>query len=415
MLTPRLGMLSAIVNAYLSDARRDLYLAPVSIHYGRIVEEAVYGRELRGASKETESIRGLLKARHFLKQKFGTVYLSFGEPISLGEALGENRKRFSENAGDPEVEEEKRKFVQKFGFRILRAVNDASPAGATSISATVLLGATHAGSPYPDYASQANALAELALSEGVKPTASLERNLGNFRESLSFLSSSGLIEVVKRSGEEVLVVPESKRLALDFYKNNLIHTFLVPSLVTTALLGGVPETALAVDVAWGLNLLRYEFPLPERDLLEDLITRLLCHYRERCALRDGRVDVSHPLMRATAGVLDNFYESYFVVLRSIEGELPAEGMSEKQFLETTTKHFETSLLLGEVSKQEASTTETFKNAISRFAELRYITVEGRGRGGREKWLQRGPEHAVVGELAARLSGRVSAALIRGRQ
>jgi hypothetical protein len=90
-------------------------------------------------------------------------------------------------------------------------------------------------------------------------------------------------------------------------------------------------------------------------------------------------------------------------------------MSEKQFLETTTKHFETSLLLGEVSKQEASTTETFKNAISRFAELRYITVEGRGRGGREKWLQRGPEHAVVGELAARLSGRVSAALIRGRQ
>ena len=42
---------------------RDLYLVPVSIHYGRVVEEEAYQRELGGAEKEPESLRGLLKAR----------------------------------------------------------------------------------------------------------------------------------------------------------------------------------------------------------------------------------------------------------------------------------------------------------------------------------------------------------------
>ena len=42
ILTPKLGMLSAIVNAFIDGVRRDLYLVPVSIHYGRIVEEEAY-------------------------------------------------------------------------------------------------------------------------------------------------------------------------------------------------------------------------------------------------------------------------------------------------------------------------------------------------------------------------------------
>ena len=63
ILTPKLGMLSAIVNAFIAGVRRDLYLVPVSIHYGRVVEEESYRRELVGAEKEKESLLSLLKAR----------------------------------------------------------------------------------------------------------------------------------------------------------------------------------------------------------------------------------------------------------------------------------------------------------------------------------------------------------------
>src|SRR5690606_22015556 len=106
-------------------ARRDLYLVPVSIHYGRIAEESAYDAELSGQKKQKESFGALIKARSVLKQRHGTVYVSFAEPMSLRETLGEDRmRRFVENADNPDVQEEQRRFVQKLGFRILHEVNE---------------------------------------------------------------------------------------------------------------------------------------------------------------------------------------------------------------------------------------------------------------------------------------------------
>src|SRR4029079_278533 len=87
ILTPKLGMLSAIVNTFVDGVRRDLYLVPVSIHYGRIPEEETYRREKAGEAKQRESLRALLSARSVLKHRYGTAYVSYAEPISLGETL----------------------------------------------------------------------------------------------------------------------------------------------------------------------------------------------------------------------------------------------------------------------------------------------------------------------------------------
>jgi len=66
MMQPKLGMLSAVVNAFGQGIRRDLYLVPVSIHYGRIPEEEVYRREVTGEAKQRESLGALLRARSIL-------------------------------------------------------------------------------------------------------------------------------------------------------------------------------------------------------------------------------------------------------------------------------------------------------------------------------------------------------------
>src|SRR5207247_1503948 len=63
ILTPKLGMLSAILNAFVQGVRRDLYFVPISIHYGRIPEEEAYKREVAGEEKERESLWALLRAR----------------------------------------------------------------------------------------------------------------------------------------------------------------------------------------------------------------------------------------------------------------------------------------------------------------------------------------------------------------
>jgi glycerol-3-phosphate O-acyltransferase len=389
IMTPKLGMLTAIVNAYAAGVRRDLYLVPVSIHYGRIVEEESYQAELSGAEKEPESMSGLMKARRFLKQKYGSVYVSFAEPISLGGELGERRQRFGEETESPEVAEEKRRFIQRLGFRILREVNEVSVAGATSVSATVLLGAAHWGFRYRDFRDRADALYRLTGFLGIRPTASLVRNAGTFRESMAFLGSNGLIEVLQRGREEVLVVRQGRRLALDFYKNNLIHAFLVPSLVVTCLREGVAVSAL-VDRVWEwMDLFRYEFALPSKGELTGEIDRLLRYFEEVGAVTGDEVADGHPLSAALMNVLQNFREAYYVVALTVLHRLGTDGQAEKALLEEVRKYYKTCLLLGEVTKSEGAGDVTLRNALSRFVEMGFLRTETRGRGGREKRYTRG--------------------------
>ncbi|HLY36595.1 MAG TPA: 1-acyl-sn-glycerol-3-phosphate acyltransferase [Candidatus Binatia bacterium] len=398
MLTPKLGMLTAILNAFIGGVRRDLYLVPISIHYGRIPEEEVYRREVAGEEKEPESLGALLRARSVLKRRYGTVYVSFADPISLNTALGPARERFLAGVGDPPVEEEKRRFIQRLGFRLLREVNEAAVGGATAVSASALLGAPRPACRMTDFLSSAHALVDLLRARGVRLTDSLDRNEhSDFRESLRWLESGGLVERLVDSGGVVLHVPAGKRFNLDFYKNNTIHFFLVPSLLTRALLAEVPFSALRAHIGWWLDLYRWEFPLPERDALAAEIGRWLEYYRETGAMVGDAAVAEHPIVRATAGMLENFREAYLVAARAIaaqeEWPIQQEALTQKM-----RRQFVTSLLLREVQKPEGNSIVTFGNALSRFTELGHVSIVRRGRGGRERWVERGATFDALPEL-----------------
>jgi glycerol-3-phosphate O-acyltransferase len=407
ILTPKLGMLAGIVRAFLQGARRDLYLVPVSIHYGRIAEESAYDAELSGGKKQKESFGALLKARSVLKQRHGTVYVSFAEPMSLRQTLGDRLGRFAEGANDPVVQEEQRRFVQKLGFRILHEVNEAAVVGATSLSSTVLLSSPQGASRFDEFTVSARALSELLRWRGVAFTPSLERNLGlaNFAEITSFLASSGLISVIEEGGTRELSVPVNKRKVLDFYKNNTIHFFLLPSLLAHAYARGVPRTELKEELWWWLNLLRWEFALPERESVAAEAGRLLDYFRAHGASFDGaRSDV--PLVQALVGILENFREAYWIAARTAL-QVDGEARSESQLLGQMAKHFEAALVLGEVRKPEAATPVTFGNAISRLVEIGCLEREKRN-GERDRFLRRGPQFRDLEAIAVRLGTSLAA-------
>src|SRR5262249_5401614 len=183
----------------------------------RIVEEEAYKDEILGGKKEKESFGALLKARRVLRQKYGTVYVTFAPPVSLDAALGTRKERFQ--SSEPEVEEEKRRFIQKLGFRILREVNGVAVAGATSLSSTVLLSAPQHAIRYVDFVAAGRVLSDLLVAKHVTLTASLQRNLGDFLESLRFLQSGKLIEWMKDSGGEIIYAPPEKRTILHCSKH----------------------------------------------------------------------------------------------------------------------------------------------------------------------------------------------------
>lgn len=402
ILTPKLGMLSALVNTFVAGLRRDLYLVPVSIHYGRVVEEESYGRELVGAEKEKESLLSLLKARTVLRQKYGTVYVTFADPISMRTVLGDAKERLRLGAGQPAIEEEKRRLTQKLGFRILRDVNAATVVGATSVSASVLLSSPHAALRYQQFLTGAQTLLRFLRSQGVRLTASLERNAADFKESLAFLENGGLIQ--RLPGEDGIIhVPSEKRIILDFYKNNSIHFFLLPALLSRALLMGLRGAALKDEVSWWLNLYRWEFPLPEREAVAAQLGNLLEYFRAEGAITpaDGdAVNAEHPLIRSTSGMLDNFCEAYWMTAQTLARVVDG-GMSQKALLDAIRKRYAAGLLLGEVRKPEGNSTVTLGNALNRFAETDCIVVTA-GKG-RDRTVRRGARFGELGGMEQRLA------------
>ncbi len=404
ILTPKLGMLSAILNAFIAGVRRDLYLVPVSMHYGRIVEEEAYKRELVGAEKEKESLLALLKARTVLRQKYGTVYVTFGEPISLHAVLGEATERMRVGAGQPAIEEEKRRLTQKLGFRILREVNAVSVVGATSVSASVLLSSPHAALRYQQFLAAAQTLLGFLRHQGVRLTASLERNAQDFKESLAFLESGGLIQRVP-GDDGVIHVPPEKRIILDFYKNNSIHFFLLPALLARALRTGARGAALKDEVSWWLNLYRWEFPLPEREAVAAELGRLLEYFRAEGAVAAGNGDAvhaEHPLIRSMTGLLDNFCEAYWMTAQAL-GRL-TDGVAQKALVETIRKRYAAGLLLGEVRKPEGNSTVTLGNALSRYAETGIIAITTSR--GRDRIVRRGQHFGALGGVERRLAANL---------
>jgi glycerol-3-phosphate O-acyltransferase len=401
ILTPKLGMLAAIVDAFLQGVRRDLYFVPVSIHYGRVVEEEAYQRELGGGEKEPESLAGLVRARRVLSRRHGTVYITFADPISLNDALGDRKEAFRQH-DDRDADERKRRFVQKLGFRLLRAVNDTAVAGATSVSATVLLGLPHRACRLDEFVTRAHALVRYLRVREVRFTASLERNdEGEFRENLAFLEGGGLIQRLASEARSVIYVPDDKRLALDFYKNNTLHFFLLPALLVDALQRGLSGDAARADVAWWLDLLRWEFPLPERDALAAELARARAYLIAEGALAESgeTLHPEHPFVVTAGAILDNFREAYWIAAQTLL-ELREGGLAQKAVIERMQKRYRTGCLLGEVHKLEGNSSMTLGNALSRFTELDCVQL--RAGKGKERSVMRGPQFHTLSALAARI-------------
>jgi glycerol-3-phosphate O-acyltransferase len=86
MLQPKTGMLAITLRSFLRSNRLPVVFVPVYIGYERVLEGRTYLGELRGASKKKESIFDIFKVINAIrKQRFGSVWVNFGEPLELAE------------------------------------------------------------------------------------------------------------------------------------------------------------------------------------------------------------------------------------------------------------------------------------------------------------------------------------------
>ncbi|RWS10033.1 protein phosphatase 1A-like isoform X1 [Dinothrombium tinctorium] len=92
-LYPKIGLLSIAMELYFTSQIPDLIIVPVSLSYDRTLEEELYAKELlppkfhpSSGTKPKETTKHLFRgAQSILAQDYGSVYIRFGEPLSVKE------------------------------------------------------------------------------------------------------------------------------------------------------------------------------------------------------------------------------------------------------------------------------------------------------------------------------------------
>jgi glycerol-3-phosphate O-acyltransferase len=413
-LAPRLGMLTWNVDAFLESHRSELFLVPIAITYERLVEEGAMIGELEGEKKQEESVMGLVRARKYLQRRFGSVFVNFGEPLSLAEALGERRARFREQRDEASVAE-RRACIEALGNRIAERINWAAVANATSVAACALLGERSRGLLRSDLVRRMQQVVDLLRLQDVRLTPALARDEGRFEESIGRLLRTDLIRSVQDPRGELLYFDESKRRALDLYRNSIIQFLVAPSFLARRLLTGPTLAELRQELVSWLDLFYCEFFTPRGEVLAAHFDAFLDHFErfgwiergdDRLLATEKGIPTFRFLAEQTRGVVEVYYATFAAALGCAEGAISARRLEKE-----AADQFERSFLLGEVERREAANPVAFGSAVELLVRLRVLErapVEPGGERPRDTTYERGPAWGELRALRERLAAALSA-------
>ncbi|MGA7296251.1 MAG: glycerol-3-phosphate 1-O-acyltransferase PlsB [Rhodanobacteraceae bacterium] len=223
LLDPKGGMLSMTLQAFLRAPRRPVLFQPVYIGYEKLMEGNAYAGELSGQAKEKESLLSLLRgAGKVLRQHYGNVTLSFGEPVALNELL-------DATAGDwragSEGEDAKPAWfsdvVDTLARQIQVNINAAAEVNPVNLLALVLLATRKHAMSESDLIKQLqltrSLLVELPYSDRVSVTDALPA------EIIAHGQEMGWIKRIEHAGGDVLLAENDKAILLSYFRNNVLH------------------------------------------------------------------------------------------------------------------------------------------------------------------------------------------------
>ncbi len=370
ILPPKLGLLSMVVDAARDLPRRKIFLVPISIGYERVVEGKDYLAELRGAEKEKEGLGGLLRAPQVLSSRYGRVHIGVGRILPLGELLAAHAAAGDADEGDG-VE---RTVVRRIAHRVAFEINRATPVTASALLAAALLSHGKRGTARADLLESVRGYHAALLRFGARfarTAGAAAPNEEAMDQALAIFRDAKLVDVHAEAGEPIYRVPDEARLALDYYRNNLVHWFVPSAIVATALAappgGSISESALADRVQRLSRMFKYEFMFRADVDFRTLLDEALASLAAEGALRReaGAVHPDSAKLAPYAGLLRHFLEAYRVAARVLAEGGTARANRVKRALAEGERMY----LKGEIERREALSKPLFENAFAAFREM----------------------------------------------
>lgn len=392
LVLPKMGLLNMVLRTYKEGAAPDLILVPTFIGYDQVLEEKAYLHELGGKTKEAESVGQLVKARKFLRRRYGRVYIQFSAPLSLKTYLEKNPDY------DLAQVEDLRRLGLELSFQVIKAINQVSVVTPFALVCAALLTYPRKGVYRRELFKIIQVLHGYLQFKKVHQADSLDNLAQAVEETLSLCESRKLITRIEQ--EEGLTdelgmggysIDETKRPLLEYYKNNIIHFFLPASMASLSILSGqgvdFERRQVVEDLRFLQDLFKYDFIYEELDP-EVQVNQILEYFssREVVVPLDGegqRYALSAAGLKELAyfaNLLYNYLESYWIVFRSIK-YLQKKPRSEKEFLKRIFNIGQKLHKLGEVERSEALSEANFQNALKLFGEKGIVTKkrpEGKG-------------------------------------
>lgn len=380
LVLPQLGLLNMITRAYQEGVTPDLIFVPSYIGYDQVMEEKAYLTELKGNQKKSESWRQLFHLRKLLKKRYGRVYLRFSDPISFNTYLQQRHigtRNFSE--------EERRLICRDLAFTIIQKINEVSVVTPFALVCAALLTYPRKGVYRIEVFEIIQVFYEYLLDRGAQMAETLAHLTLAVEEALHLCEARKLTSSIEKEEElkgelglGAYTIDESKRLILEYYKDNIIHFFIPASLTAMAILAtqGVEFTGSQVlgDYRFLKELFKYEFVYDDLGS-EANVANMLQYFNRRGVIGVIDRDADTYLLSASglkelsyfANLLHNYLESYWITLRAIK-YLKKRPRNERDFLKRIHSIGTKLHKVGEVERYEALSDANFRNALKLFGE-----------------------------------------------
>jgi glycerol-3-phosphate O-acyltransferase len=220
LLPPRTGLLNMTITTHVRGVPRPIVFVPVNIGYEKLIEATSYLDELRGGSKQRESILDVLRSLGLIRQVFGRVHVSFGNALSLQEYLT------ATDATGPQI-------ARGLGVELLNRINACASVNPINLIALVTLSMPKQTIDEPLLVEQLDCLANLLRANTPFSDVAVTEMSG--RQMVAHAEKLGMVVRESHPFGDVLGHDAAKAVLMTWYRNNACHAFALPSLIACLL------------------------------------------------------------------------------------------------------------------------------------------------------------------------------------
>ncbi|MBS3758154.1 MAG: 1-acyl-sn-glycerol-3-phosphate acyltransferase [Desulfobacterales bacterium] len=381
LLTPKIGLLSFILEAYQNIRWSDMIFVPIYIGYDRVLEEKAYIHELEGGKKAPENLKNVVKARKFLKRKYGKIYLNFNAPISLRHYLKQYDPELTQPIIDP------KNTSLHLGRRLIAAINQVTVVTPHSVLASAILNCGQKRFYYNQLFHLVETYMDYLLNQGanLSDTLIIDRNsafthvLETFVQNKMLEKSTTELSTASESNP-LFKISDNRRPGFEYYKNNCVICFVPGAFTAMSILYTDAFQFSASELHEGYEFLQdlfanefiFENELPVSHIVRKTLKSFI----------DDAILMPHPTLPETynitsagyrklymfAAFLCPFFDSYWVVLNYMMRYTKQPVFEVKDYIKKIQGLGNRMYKRNEITRKEALTKINYQNAVTRFSD-----------------------------------------------